>query len=128
MVKVEFAVKSFFPICPEIKKMDSWRLIYFSGPRQSEEKTLAPHPSLSSMEGDEDKYVTAQRKDETAQRPSTSLRPSEPRRGLHLQSSLGDNSDNDSDGDETIEESLKTISACKIAHAFSVGKIPLICL
>ena len=34
-VTVEFAVKSFFPICPEIKKMDSWRLIYFGDPRRS---------------------------------------------------------------------------------------------
>ena len=29
MVSVEFAAKSFFPICPEIKKMDSQRLMYF---------------------------------------------------------------------------------------------------
>ena len=35
MVSVEFAAKSFFPICPEIKKMDSWRLMYFGDPRRS---------------------------------------------------------------------------------------------
>ena len=32
MVSVEFAAKSFFPICPEIKKMDSRRLMYFGDP------------------------------------------------------------------------------------------------
>ena len=35
MVSVEFAAKSFFPICPEIKKMDSRRLMYFGDPRRS---------------------------------------------------------------------------------------------
>ena len=35
MVSVEFTAKSFFPICPEIKKMDSRRLMYFGNPRRS---------------------------------------------------------------------------------------------
>ena len=35
MVSEEFAAKSFFPICPEIKKMDSRRLMYFGNPSRS---------------------------------------------------------------------------------------------
>ena len=35
MLSVEFAAKSFFPICPEIKKMDSRRLMYFGDPRRN---------------------------------------------------------------------------------------------
>ena len=40
IVSVEFAAKSFFPICPEIKKMDSQRLMYFGDPRWSGPPTV----------------------------------------------------------------------------------------
>ena len=79
------------------------RLSYYS----SKQLTTQAPPTLPSTDSHRNasiRHSAPQSTDKTPLRPSKSMTPSEPRRGLHFQSAVGESSDDDDDEEDISEE------------------------
>ena len=84
----------------------SRRLSYYS----SKQLTTQAPPTLPSTDSHQNasiRHSAPQSTDKTPLRPSKSMTPSEPRRGLHFQSAVGESSNDDDDISEEGEENLE---------------------
>ena len=83
------------------------RRLSFHSSKQLTTPAPPTFPSTESHQNASIRHKAPQSTDKTPLRPSKSMTPSEPRRGLHFQSAVGDSSDDDDEISEEGEENLE---------------------